>query len=74
MGEGMNVKPGQIWREVDTRFSRYVLIVSVFEDGKRVVMHTVNERTHEKAGPTTKASMARFTGKHGGYELVKESA
>lgn len=70
----MNVKPGQIWREVDKRFNRYVLIVSIFEDGKRVVMHTVNERTYEKAGPVVKASTGRFTGKHGGYELVKEAA
>ncbi|TCK87339.1 hypothetical protein [Paraburkholderia sp. BL9I2N2] len=70
----MSVKPGQIWREVDMRFSRYVKIVSIFEDGKRAVIHSVNPHTHEKAGPITKASVTRFNGKHGGYELVKEPA
>lgn len=57
-----NVKPGQIWREVDPRFKREARVRSVL-NGK-AFLETVG------TGRSTTASLTRFHGKRGGYVLV----
>jgi hypothetical protein len=64
---------GQIWREVDPRFTRYVRVES---DGQRIGIRAV-----VKAGdrwvdaPRSRLSYAdrsRFDGRRGGYELLNQ--
>ncbi|WP_250865635.1 hypothetical protein [Caballeronia sp. INSB1] len=67
------IKHGQIWREVDQRFSRHVRIVTLLDHSQKAVIHTVNPKTGEKCGPFTQAKLERFNGKRAGYELVTDA-
>jgi len=71
------LKVGQIWREVDPRFERFVRIEAI--NGAEVQWARV--RTVKKYGnvwsatPGARVSNAqaqRFNGKRGGYELVED--
>jgi len=59
---GIEIKVGQRWRELDKRYSsRIVEVLHIDEENKKVVI---------RRGRTTTASLRRFNGKSGGYELV----
>ncbi|SAK53400.1 hypothetical protein AWB78_01322 [Caballeronia calidae] len=68
------VKVGQIWREVDRRFSRHVRIEAVGEGFGKALICTINPETGQKCGPFTQARLSRFNGKSGGYTIVLEAA
>lgn len=68
---------GQIWKEVDPRFERYVIIQHVGEGRRSIQVRTV---THNGKGwevaPKSKSSWCdaeRFNGKRGGYQLWQEA-
>lgn len=70
-------RAGQIWKEVDPRFKRYVRIIGVYLGNRRVVIETVG---FDKVSgwfkrpktATTQADIARFNGKRGGYALHQD--
>ncbi len=53
------IEVGQIWKEVDSRFNRYVTILEVLEDTIKI-----------QGTRITYAKKSRFNGKTGGYALV----
>jgi hypothetical protein len=59
------VAKGQIWKEVDNRFTRFVKVVDIIADGKRVVLENLETKRR------TMADIKRFNGKHGGYTPSK---
>jgi hypothetical protein len=67
------IKLGQHWKERDTRFNRIVAVISIDHDRQKVGIATVDPLTNY-TGRLTWASFKRFNGKHGGYQLVKDSA
>lgn len=73
-----NIKTGQIWREVDPRFNRFVRVVSVAMTRRGVGIRTVVPESGEwKDAPNSRISYAdhtRFNSKRGGYELREEPA
>lgn len=67
----MTPKPGEIWKEADKRFTRYVKIIRV--DADAAIIQTCDERG--TVLPRTRqapAMLSRF-GKVGGYRLFKEA-
>jgi len=67
------VEVGQIWREVDKRFNRYVKVLDVRDgDIKSVLICATDSVVGRVEGRKTWASKTRFNGRRGGYELVKE--
>ena len=58
----MKVQPGQVWKELDGRFSREVQVVAVTPSHVEI--------RGLKSGRLTRAKIERFSGKHGGYRLV----
>ena len=64
MSDSVEIKVGQIWREVDPRFDRLVKVVGFCEESGKVKINSY--------GITRKAKRARFNGKRGGYELISE--
>lgn len=64
MQKGIQVKVGQVWKEVDKRFERYVNVIGIDEQNGIVTIKTSKK---------TKANIKRFNGKSGGYEFVRES-
>lgn len=72
----VNITIGQIWKECDNRFERYVRVVGFYElgnIGERVLLRTVYLTGEEVPNrpKITKASFDRFHGKHGGYKFVR---
>lgn len=68
------IAAGQIWREVDKRFSRYVKVLEVRDgDIKSVLLCTTDSVVGRGEGRKTWASKTRFNGRRGGYELVREA-
>lgn len=71
---------GQIWREVDPRFTRFVRIESVgsfFRNEEVIGIRNVANDQHvgwisPKGARFTRASGKRFHGKRGGYAFVEE--
>lgn len=61
---------GQIWKECDPRFNRYVRIVHLHTNG--CTIRTVTENGSMEFGKSTHALLRRFNGKRGGYILHKE--
>ncbi|MCA8250518.1 hypothetical protein LGN12_25500 [Burkholderia multivorans] len=60
---------GQIWREVDPRFNRYVEVLEIHNgEIKSVLICNVDPMTNQR-GRKTWASKGRFNGKRSGYEL-----
>lgn len=65
------IEEGQIWKEDDKRFDRYVRVEFVCVGGERVrIKRCHRDGTFWKAGRSTEASAARF-GKRGGYKLLE---
>lgn len=64
------LKIGQIWREVDPRFNRYIQILS--EGFPRVCIATIDIATNA-LGRKGSAACSRFNGKSGGYELYRDA-
>ena len=60
---GIEMKVGQTWVEVDTRFTRQVTIVGFHEQSQRVTI---------KFAKVTTAALRRFHGKRGGYRWVRD--
>ncbi len=67
---------GDIWKEVDPRFERYVRVVAWNDDYVRIRSCTADGRfLNRRHGPASrKAKLARFNGKHGGYAIYSRSA
>lgn len=62
----VEIKTGQLWEEVDPRFSRQVVvleIVSLTQPKGVLIMNAQNQRKNW-------ASASRFNGKRGGYRLL----
>lgn len=68
----MNPAPGQIWKDNDPRYDRYVLIKGVGCEFVRIVR--VNEDgTEFSKGYSTSSSLERFrTAGRNGYTFVRE--
>lgn len=66
---------GQIWREVDDRFQRYVRIENVQAGRRGISIRTVEKADLGwQAAPRSRLSYAdhnRFNGKNGGYEFAE---
>lgn len=58
-------KVGQVWREVDDRFVRRVMVLAVDEKNQLVLLRNVKFA----GGKGRWARMDRFNGKRGGYAL-----
>lgn len=83
MSEGAQIKPGQIWREVDHRFSRMARVLSVGKGRRSIQIRTVNSAGDGSAADPHRWEFARhsrptwcdrerFNGKRGGYELFED--
>lgn len=66
---GIELNVGQVWREVDPRFTREVVVLEIAPKNGDVRTRNV---AHGGRGRWSKLS--RFHGKRGGYAFVKESA
>lgn len=79
-GMGGEVQPapaiGQIWREVDPRFSRFVRVEALATDRRSVSVRTVmKENGYWKPAPRSRLGYAdseRFCGKRGGYAIHEQ--
>jgi len=60
----MKLKKGQIWKEVDKRFDRYIEIVGLDQRSRRIVIKNI------ETGRSTTARHNRFNGKSHGYEFI----
>ncbi|NUY33276.1 hypothetical protein F0160_22590 [Paraburkholderia sp. JPY303] len=69
----MTIKSGQIWREVDRRFNRYIQVVDVTEGAVRPIKIATIDLATNALGRKTWASRERFSGKYGGYELYRDA-
>lgn len=71
-----DIKVGQIWKEVDNRFTRLVRVVRVddigFIDIQTIFSSTDSSITKDNPGKITISNRKRFNGKHGGYKLIPE--
>lgn len=68
------VKEGQRWKERDARFSRTVVIVEVNHITGKAAIRSLDPMFGTAGGRLTWASLSRFNGKSGGYELIREAA
>jgi hypothetical protein len=70
----MTLSVGQIWREVDSRFERFIRVEKIGENG--VIIRTVARGSAGwKVGKRSRLNWAearRFNGKSGGYEFIEE--
>ncbi len=60
------IKIGQVWEEVDPRFTRQVVIMEVTSLTQPKGIQIMNAQTNRKSW----ASASRFNGKRGGYRLL----
>lgn len=71
--EGIEVKPGQVWRDLDKRMNhRCVRVVSCGVDGKATVART-NPTTGFVSENTTKLSTSRMHKSSTGWALVQDA-
>jgi hypothetical protein len=66
------VRIGDIWKEVDPRFTRFVRIVGRSEHFVRV--YTCTEAGYRLRHRETACSIGRFNGKRGGYAFHARGA
>ena len=66
MSEEPRPAVGQLWREVDPRFVRVVVVLAVSDYAV-----TIRNRDHQ-GGSGRLASISRFNGKRGGYRYVAD--
>ena len=57
---------GQVWKELDSRFDRFVRVIRIKNSGAVVIQNEDDGARH------TTARRDRFNGKHGGYILWKD--
>jgi hypothetical protein len=72
----MKVKVGQIWKEQDNRFDRYVKVLLIVDNvvAIQTITRKINGREYDaRSRPTTYARIDRFNGKHGGYEFYAKN-
>lgn len=62
---GIGLRLGQIWKELDGRFSRTIEVIG---------WDPAKEKVQIKGARVTWASVKRFSGKHGGYEFIREGS
>lgn len=67
------IKGGQIWREVDPQFNRYIQVIEVTDGAVRPIKLATIDLETNALGRKTWASRERFNGKRGGYELHRDS-
>ena len=67
-----DVKVGQIWREVDPRFNRYVQVIEIANQSIRSIKIATIDLATNALGRKNWASRERFNGKRGGYELHRD--
>lgn len=65
----MEIKIGQIWQEVDPRFTRYVLVVDADEENWYVRGCTIDGEFTPRSR-ALRAMEERFNGKRGGYKYI----
>lgn len=68
----MNIAVGQVWKESDLRFERYIKVVAIESDVIRII--TCSESGREQDGARAGGAMRARFGKSGGYRLVKEAS
>lgn len=66
------VKVGQVWKEVDPRFERYVEVIGVDEQEQKATIMLAARSGDHAGSRATKAGLKRFNGKRGGYALHKD--
>lgn len=69
----MEIKVGQIWREVDSRMERFIRIEStngIYPTIRSVYKHDDGWRPRSRSR-SSQASPDRFNGKRGGYKFVE---
>jgi hypothetical protein len=77
------IKVGQIWREVDPRFDRYVRVLEVTDAQRGIMVRTVyrtgtgaptspHEWLFANRSRASWCDRERFNGKRGGYELAED--
>lgn len=69
-----DVKVGQIWKEVDPRFERYIEVIYIDDVTQKVEIVSPAGSGGQAGRRTTKASIKRFNGKRGGYVLHKDAS
>jgi hypothetical protein len=72
----MKVEAGQIWKERDNRFDRYVRIVEIVGDLVRiqtVEMKCGYKKIEPNKNKTTLARIDRFNGNIGGYIFCRKN-
>lgn len=67
------LKLGQIWREDDKRFERYIVITYVHNDGTPVFISCDQNGVRKPRARFSNAKSERF-GRSGGYKFVREDA
>lgn len=67
------IKVGQIWREVDPRFNRYIQVLEATDGVVRPIKIATIDLATNALGRKTYASRERFNGKRGGYELYRDA-
>lgn len=75
-----DIKPGQIWRENDKRFERYIRVLAVQDfkaDGASVQAETVEKKDGAwramRGGHRTYINVLRFNQKAGGFSLIEDT-
>jgi len=63
---GIEIKPGQIWKENDNRYKREIEIIDKNEETGKVTIKSISPLPER----CTIASLKRFNGKHGGYSFT----
>jgi hypothetical protein len=71
MNEALVPAIGDIWQEVDPRFTRFVRVVAVNTDA--VALRRCTEQGLFEGFRVTRANLKRFNGKRGGYQLHRLS-
>ena len=63
------IKVGQVWREVDPRFTRHIRVEGFTADGRVRIVTT--DKTGRMSVRRSTCRLDRFNGRRGGYELVR---
>lgn len=74
--DSISPRTGDIWKEVDPRFTRYIVIHGLHPEAVVIqnayrAPETIGWTLH---GPRRTAQLKRFNGKRGGYEFVQRSS
>lgn len=72
----MKPEKNQIWREVDPRYDRYIMVLDVKPGRRGVLVQTSERDNHGQWVPAPRSRKAwcdieRFNGKRGGYEPME---